>query len=112
MFLIESYKKFSSLCLEEALELFNQEDGPLLMEFLEIMNFQNLEAIITRYQSLMEKNGRLPSCFLTGEDLKNMGLTPGFEFKEILKECLYLQWRKDITSYEEALSWLKKRSKL
>ena len=112
LFLIESYKKLPSLCLEEALELFNQEDGPLLMEFLEIMNFQNLETIITRYQSLMEKNGKLPSCFLTGEDLKNMGLTPGAEFKEILKECLYLQWRKDITSYEEALSWLKKRSKL
>ncbi len=110
LFLLKSYEEFKDLNQYEKLQILNHKQGLLFLELLELMDFEFLEQFVQQYQSLMTDKGFLPTCFLTGEDLKNQGIPQGPQYKEILKECLFLQWKGELRNYKEALLWLRKKS--
>ena len=49
----------------------------------------------------------LPKHLISGNDLKNIGIGEGLEIKKILNEVYELQLNEIISSYDEAINWVK-----
>ena len=51
----------------------------------------------------------LPKHLISGNDLKNIGIGEGLEIKKILNEVYELQLNEIISSYDEAINWVKQQ---
>ncbi len=99
---------------EDVLLMLNSEDGPLLSEFAFVLEAignlprGRIDRFLERFLKMTDASGKLPRPFLTGDDLKNMGIAPGPKFGEILNELYRRQLRGEIQSRDEALKSVKK----
>lgn len=100
---------------DEGLFLLNEESGPLLTELgfgfsmLGLIEESKVSGLIERYLTVADKNGRLPTPFLKGQDLMELGIKPSSYMGELLRENYMAQIRGELTSKEEAIAWIQSK---
>lgn len=68
-----------------------------------------IEETLRRFSQLMKPDGHLPKAYLTGEDLKAAGLTPGPKMGELLTQAYESQLNGEIGDRAAALRWIRQR---
>jgi len=94
---------------DDAILLLDSENGPLLSEFgftleaIGSLQHGQTSQLLEKFLNLTDASGKLPRPFLTGDDLKKLGFTPGPRFGEVLAELYRKQLRGDIQTRDDAL---------
>ncbi len=104
----------SQIPLSDQIELCANPSFGYLEEFLSCFNpslAKTLKVQFEQLRSIYLIGGALPMPFLDGETLKALGLKPGREMGELLREVFRLQLEKKITSLQEALSYAERQLK-
>jgi hypothetical protein len=72
---------------------------------LENYNYTNEFVTHLKKQGSLE----LPKPLITGTELKSLGLKPGKNFGQLLKELQELQLNRKITTQDDAVAWVKNK---
>ncbi|MCB0351793.1 MAG: hypothetical protein KDD38_11455, partial [Bdellovibrionales bacterium] len=100
---------------DESLLLLNEDSGPLLTELcfvfasFKLFPKDNVSALLDRFLKVSDLSGHLPKAYLSGEDLINLGVSPSAQMGDLLKQSYMAQIKGEITSKDQALSWVKGR---
>ena len=101
---------FKNLRLSDQIEMCANVSFCILEEFTSLFNPQLSKALAVDLRHLKTEylvDGTLPKALIDGESLKALGLKPGREMGELLKEIFRLQLEKKILSSDEALNFAK-----
>ena len=104
---------FKNLRLSDRIEMCAHQSFRVLEEFVSLFNPQLSKILgpeVDRLKMDYLPKGILPQPLINGESLKALGLKPGREMGELLKEIFRLQLEKKISSSDEALNFAKKKT--
>jgi tRNA nucleotidyltransferase (CCA-adding enzyme) len=107
---LEGLLRYSELRLCDQKRLAAQETFELTLRFAEALTRFDVIRLgeIEAAREVSLKGEGIPEPFLSGRDLIEIGLAPGAQMGDLLRELHNLQIEGEITSRAEALEWIKR----